>query len=615
KFANGEAHISVSPDNWQHTITWPDATSETSWLNLSGGDFKVEVKDPFGCKDERHFTIFEPDTLNLVINQLQSPLCYGNSNGIIDSRMAGGVSPYRINWNIGSESELLTKLDTGLYKVEILDANDCFFEQAFDLGYRRFSAPYIGPDTLICHYDKLQLDAGDYSKFRWSANGNFSSKRQQVTLTDPDTYYLEVSDADNCLGYDTLKLEVSYLQIDDLQIKDVTCYGFSDGVATITVSPAEWPHKVTWPDGSQLNSWSKLSGGTYEVNIADRFGCGDKDYFKIDEPAPLAINMNKQLDPYCFGVPDGIIETEGNGGVANYRYNWLHGENNRKIEKLDTGRYVLDLFDGNNCHIREAFNMQYVKTIYPQLGNDLVICQGNNTKLYPGEYKNYQWFKDDVQTSSDTALIISNAGNYRVQVSDDFGCIGRDTMSLELRATDLVPEFLTATSVPAGDTLIIVEVSQPKPNKIEWFFTGEHQVVETGAYYCKVIFTEEGIREVSLNAHSYNCFAQARKTILVTPAGSGEDADNPAEQGYTNLMKVAASPNPSNGYFNVDVELSETAPINIYLVSLGSGKILDQRKGSGMKLYNASFNLSIPGPYVVIVESGGERRVTKMIIK
>lgn len=615
KFADGEAHLTIRPENWEHTISWPDASNETSWMNLSGGNYKVEVKDPFGCKEERHFTIFEPDTLNLVINQLQSPLCYGNSNGIIDSRMAGGVSPYRITWNTGSQNELLTKLDTGYYHVEVYDANNCFYEQGFDFRYRRFLAPHVGPDTLICHYDKLPLDAGDYSKFRWTARGNFSSRQREVTLTDPDTYYLEVTDADNCLGYDTLKLEVSYLKIDNLQLKDVTCYGFGDGEATITVSPAHWPHTISWPDGSGLNSWRHLNGGTYEVNIADAFGCGDKDYFKIDEPAPLAINMNKQLDPYCFGVPDGIIETEGNGGVANYRYNWLHGENNRKIEKLDTGRYVLDLFDGNNCHIREAFNMHYVKTIYPQLGNDLVICQGNNAKLYPGAFEAYQWFQNDIETGSDTALVISDAATYRVQVADDFGCVGRDTMSLELRATDLVPEFLTATSVPAGDTLIIVEVSQPKPNKIEWFFTGEYQVVETGAYYCKVIFTEEGMREVTLNAHSYNCFAQARKTILVTPAGSAEGSDNPAEQGYTNLMKITASPNPSDGFFNVDVTLSEEASINIYLVSLGSGKILDQRKGRSMKIYNESFNLSIPGPYVVIVESGGERRVTKVIIK
>lgn len=615
KFADGEAHLTIGPENWEHTISWPDASSETSWMNLSGGDYKVKVEDPFGCKEERHFTIFEPDTLNLVINQLQSPLCYGNSNGIIDSRMAGGVSPYRITWNTGSQNELLTKLDTGYYHVEVYDANNCFYEQGFDFPYRRFLAPHVGPDTLICHYDKLPLDAGDYSKFRWTAKGNFSSRQREVTLTDPDTYYLEVTDADNCLGYDTLKLDVSYLKIDNLQLKDVTCYGFGDGEATITVSPAHWPHTISWPDGSGLNSWRLLNGGTYEVNIADAFGCGDKDYFKIDEPAPLAINMNKQLDPYCFGVPDGIIETEGNGGVANYRYNWLHGENNRKIEKLDTGRYVLDLFDGNNCHIREAFNMQYVKTIYPQLGNDLVICQGNNAKLYPGAFEAYQWFQNDIETGSDTALVISDAATYRVQVADDMGCIGRDTMSLAVRSTDLTPEFLTATSVPAGDTLIIVEVSQPKPQKIEWFFTGEYQVVETGDYYCKVIFTEEGMREVTLNAHSYNCMAQARKTILVTPEGTQDSSEDPAKQGYKNLMKVTASPNPSDGFFNVDVELSETAAINIYLVSLGSGQIIDQRKAHGMKKYNESFNLSMPGPYVVVVESDGERRVTKMIIK
>nr|WP_244825137.1 T9SS type A sorting domain-containing protein [Carboxylicivirga mesophila] len=617
-YSDGEVQATVVRGNPAYTYTWSEeitASDQNKAWGMKAGTYYLMVTDEKKCNAVREFTVGTPDSLYYSIVDMEHPLCLGGEQGHIEIQGTGGTPAYEYQWSTGSTENQLKDVVPGDYVLGITDAHNCFSQFTIPFDYQRTVVPFVGNDTLICHYDALPLDAGQYEQFKWTSLNGFRAKEQQVVVTEPDTYYLEVTDADKCLGYDTLKLDVSYLQITNLNVKDVTCNKFGDGEAHVEVLPATWAHSIEWTDASSENTWLNLSGGDYSVRVFDEYGCEDKRDFSVYEPDALALNVNKLMQPLCFGVPDGRIELEAIGGVGDYRYEWLHETTKSTITKLDTGTYVVDLYDANNCHLRESYEMTYVRTIYPKLGDDLTVCEGNNAKLYPGEFYGYQWFKNDVEVGTDTALIVSEADSYWVEVQDEDNCIGRDTMSLSTYATDVAPEFLTATSVAAGDTLIMVEVTQPKPQHIDWAFTGEYNIVEQGAYFCKVIFNEQGMREITLNAHTSNCFAQARKTILVTPPGSGsEEGDELADKAYQNLLKLGVSPNPTDGFFTVSIELSEKAPVNIYLVSLGTGQILEQCEREGMDIYSETFNLSIPGMYVVVVESNGEKRVGKVIV-
>ncbi|MCG8578917.1 MAG: T9SS type A sorting domain-containing protein [Bacteroidales bacterium] len=618
-YADGQAQASVVLGNPAYTYTWSqEITSydqDKAW-GMKTGTYYLMVTDEKNCNAVKEFTVGTPDSLYFDIVDMEHPLCLGGVQGHIEIQGTGGTPAYQYSWSTGSEGSQLSNVVPGEYVLGISDAHNCYSQFTIPFDYQRTVVPYVGKDTLICHYDELPLNGGDYAQFKWTSINGYKAKKQQVVLTEPDTYFLEVRDNDQCLGFDTITLDVSYLQIANLSVKDVTCNNFADGGAQVEVSPSAWAHTIQWTDGSADNSWLNLSGGDYFVKVYDAYGCEDTRDFTVYEPDALAVNVNKLMLPLCYGVPDGRIELEAIGGVGNYRYEWLHDATKASITKLDTGTYVVDVYDDNNCHLRQSYEMEYVRTIYPQLGEDLTVCEGNNAKLYPGEFFNYQWYQNDVEVGNDTALIVSQADTYWVEVRDESKCIGRDTMSLSTYATEVTPEFLTATSVAAGDTLIIVEVTQPKPQHIAWSFTGEYQVVEQGDYFCKVIFTEQGMREVTLNAHTSDCFAQARKTILVTPPGTGSSEDEEmADTAYQNLLKLGVTPNPTDGFFTVSIELSEKAPVNIYLVSLGSGKILEQRDRQGMDIYSETYNLSIPGVYVVVVESNGEKRVGKVIVK
>lgn len=48
--------------------------------------------------------------------------CFGQSNGKIELAISGGKSPYVINWNNGSNAEVLENLTKGEYTVTVIDA-------------------------------------------------------------------------------------------------------------------------------------------------------------------------------------------------------------------------------------------------------------------------------------------------------------------------------------------------------------------------------------------------------------------------------------------------------------------------------------------------------------
>ncbi len=615
KFANGSAHIEVSPAGWNHEIIWPDRSDKTYWNNLSGGDYKVNVLDDYGCKDSVLFHIYEPDTLNYAVTDILDPLCLGNFNGYIHGEVQGGVVPYTVNWNINEQNQNINELDTGYYRIDVMDANNCFYQKEFNFNYRRTLMPFVGNDTLICHYNTLPLDAGDYSKFAWTADNGYSSSKRNVEIKDPGTYYLRVTDADKCLGFDTIHMDVSYLKISDFKSQDVTCNGDADAWAQVSVSPANWAHAIEWTDGSANTNWTGLSGGNYNVRVYDTFGCEDNHPFSIYEPDAVTLTVNKMMDPLCFGVPDGEIEVTASGGRTPYSYEWLHGVNSNKISRLDTGTYYLDIYDLKNCHISREYDLRYETGIYPELGEDKVICQGNTVRLYPGYFEAYKWSNTLGNEATDTAWVVGDKAGYYVEVMDDRDCVGRDTVEVQTRKTDLTPEFLMASSVSVGDTLMIIEVSQPKPQSFDWYFSGKHEITEQSTFYCKVIFEEEGNYEVILNAHSYNCMAQARKTVLVTPRVTKEGNPDDSQQVSQSILSLVVSPNPTDGPFNAKLVLDEPRDATYYLVRIENGQIIEKRKVSGLTTYNEAFNVSAPGVYAVFVEVGDERRVVKVVVQ
>lgn len=108
---------------------------------------------------------------------------------------------------------------------------------------------------------------------------------------------------------------------------DVTCYGETNGSATVTVisSPLS-SYTYTWSTGVVASGASStinnLAAGTYTVNVSDNnSGCSVIGAFVVGSPDPIIIN-GSESDVNCFGDNTGSIDIDVTGGSGSYTYNW-----------------------------------------------------------------------------------------------------------------------------------------------------------------------------------------------------------------------------------------------------------------------------------------------------
>lgn len=615
-YTDGTAQANVMHGTAPYNFIWSSQIvnyNENNAWQLAEGVYRVIVRDANGCIAYKEFEIASPEKLGYMLISLVQPLCYGGAKGEISLTGKGGTQPYIYNWSTGQTGSTLLNADIGKYKVALQDSKGCNEQFEFDLNYQKSIKPQLGNDTLICHYSPLKLDAGDYNSYNWQSSNGYVNSTQQVELNQPGIYYLSVTDRDNCIGVDTLDLKVSTLDISHFSKNDISCFGNGDGRAQISVYADDSDYSVLWSNNHNSMEITSLVAGNYWVKVSNAFGCLRSESFVISEPAPLSLTSTIQM-PYCMGVDNGRISVVGNGGSGVLKYNWLTGETNSNLQNLKEGTYTLTLSDANNCNLTEVYQLYYTSPVVPDLGEDRTLCQGNNIYLYPGKFENYEWRSDQFFLGTDEMFMVSKAGVYTVDVNNNDGCFGRDTVTISINNTELTPSFLASSLVPKGDTLLVVEVSQPKPVKIDWQISGAHKIVEKGEYHCKVVFEEEGTHFITLSSFTANCVGEARKAVVVVLAGS-KDIDNPdAFVSKNNLLKLSVSPNPSNGNFTASLKLNEVADVTFYLVRIDTGQIYKTRKRSGLNNYNESFSHTGVGVFALFAESGGERLVVKIIM-
>ncbi|NDA28823.1 MAG: hypothetical protein EBZ25_08360, partial [Flavobacteriia bacterium] len=98
-----------------------------------------------------------------------------------------------------------------------------------------------------------------------------------------------------------------------------TCFGNSDGSATVAASGGTQPYTYSWvttPVQTTATA-SGLAAGTYNVTATDNNGCTSTQSVTITEPVVLGITTTKS-NVSCFGGNDGSATATPTGGTAPY---------------------------------------------------------------------------------------------------------------------------------------------------------------------------------------------------------------------------------------------------------------------------------------------------------
>ncbi|MCF8445225.1 MAG: SprB repeat-containing protein, partial [Crocinitomicaceae bacterium] len=153
-------------------------------------------------------------------------------------------------------------------------------------------------------------------QYQWTP-GNLAGP--SITNLAPGNYTVIVSDANTCTSTATYTITqptaLSALAsiTSNYNGRNISCFGASDGSASVSYSGGTAPYLINWsPGGATTPSVSNLGSGTYTATITDANGCIKTSSVTLTQPTVLT-SSHTQVNVSCFGGSDGSINLS-NGG-------------------------------------------------------------------------------------------------------------------------------------------------------------------------------------------------------------------------------------------------------------------------------------------------------------
>jgi gliding motility-associated-like protein len=142
--------ISVSPFGGTppYTYTWSNGSNTQNLAAIGPGSYSLEIKDANGCRLLRQFTVIRPLPLEANVAQTTVRVC--EPRGLKSNfkvTVTGGVAPYTVSWNRGTQTNAGLVMDTqelGEFIVTVKDARGCIHTKRMEV---------IETDPLIPEFD------------------------------------------------------------------------------------------------------------------------------------------------------------------------------------------------------------------------------------------------------------------------------------------------------------------------------------------------------------------------------------------------------------------------------------------------------------------------------
>ena len=331
-----------------------------------------------------------------------SPTCNGDCDGIIDAVIFGGNPPYTVDWGNG------------------------------------------------------QVDAG---------NAGIDQLAGLCVTGTSDTYTVTVTDASGCTASDNPVITQPDVLAANGSSTNVTCFGLSDGTATVAATGGTTPYTYEWDSNPGLTAASinTLSApSTHTCVVTDANGCTDTYTVNITQPADITYSTSSSSPLNCADVCDGTATVSGiAGGTGAYSYSWSPAPGS--FSSLATSsvassvcpvNYTCTITDIVGCTKDATFVLTSPALLVAGAAVTNASCNGGNNGALTGAAAGgtvaytYNWYKTSAPPAAPsftgTPYTSLTAGTYTLVVVDSKGC--NDTTTVVVAQPSTITITLTGTN-------------------------------------------------------------------------------------------------------------------------------------------------------------------------
>lgn len=201
------------------------------------------------------------------------------------------------------------------------------------------------------------------------------------------TYSVTITDSIGCIVSSSVAITEPALLVSSITGQEnVTCNGFSNGTAEVTVSGGTTPYSYSWNTApvQTTDAVDSLPAGTYSVTITDSNSCTTTSSVTVTEPQPLDLSLVNQENVTCNGLGNGTAEVTASGGTVPYSYGWntTPAQTTAAADNLFAGTYIVTVTDSNNCELEISVVITEPDPLLLALTADQsLVCPNESTSI------------------------------------------------------------------------------------------------------------------------------------------------------------------------------------------------------------------------------------------
>ncbi|MFC2114225.1 gliding motility-associated C-terminal domain-containing protein [Bacteroidota bacterium] len=256
-------------------------------------------------------------------------------------------------------------------------------------------------------------------QFDWSHGDSV----QTITDLPQGIYNVTITDSGGCTYSDSfIILEPLPLQVLH-DSTNVTCYGGSDGSATVYVSGGTPGYTYNWQLGGSYEYLLNLPVGEYLVTVSDSHNCVITDSITVVQPPELSISP-VITHALCYGDSNGSIILNLSGGISPYGTFWSNGDTTENTFSLKSGSYSIQVYDMNFCILEDTFEILEPTPL--MLGDTIIdvscagVGDGSVSVSISGSVPPYTYAWSNFKSTSTNDSIAG--GTYFLTVTDSNSC-------------------------------------------------------------------------------------------------------------------------------------------------------------------------------------------------
>jgi len=272
----GSASVNVTGGTAGYTYTWsPSGGNAATASSLTAGTYTVNIKDANSCTTNTTVSITQPaSTISAVITST-NVACFGNNTGSAHIAVSGGTAGYTYTWSpSGGNAATASALTAASYTVNIKDANGCTTNTMVTITQSGAAllANISASTNVTCNGGSngsatVSVSGGTAGyTYTWSPSGGNAAVGNNLSQ---GTYTVNITDANSCTTNTTVTITqpATAVTASITASNNVTCYGLSNGTATVAATGGTGTYTYSWSNGQNSNTATNLSAAANSLKL------------------------------------------------------------------------------------------------------------------------------------------------------------------------------------------------------------------------------------------------------------------------------------------------------------------------------------------------------------